>query len=138
MKEVIPMDEAKGRWFPQIKGDRTGSFEISIVREDNFHGRKSYGWACSSKIMVLSQHALGAHPITQKMWDFAVAEANEMAKEKNNDEGFLGDAEIRPMMFGGTNNTYYSTAKEALENDRFWMEVSAWLRGKNTLSRSDG
>lgn len=42
-----------GKWIPQVLGDPDGdNWEISVVREDNTHGRKSWGWFGKNKFLV--------------------------------------------------------------------------------------
>lgn len=45
------MSEAK--WVAQTKGDiNSGSFEISVVRTDNEHGKRSWGWFDENKLLI--------------------------------------------------------------------------------------
>lgn len=43
------------KWIAQVFGDPSSeSFEISVVREDNEHGRKSWGWFDERKLLISS------------------------------------------------------------------------------------
>lgn len=40
-------------WIAQVKGDPNGStWEISVVRENNEHGRVSWGWFDENKLLI--------------------------------------------------------------------------------------
>jgi hypothetical protein len=79
-----------GRWIVEVKGSRERNFEISIVREDNAHGRASYGWFGAAKLLVTHSGA-GAVHMTKQIWDWQVAIANEVAEKLNaTEEKFAG------------------------------------------------
>lgn len=41
------------KWIAQVKGDPYGvSWEISVVRSDNEHGQKSWGWFDDRKLLI--------------------------------------------------------------------------------------
>jgi hypothetical protein len=72
-----------GKWIVVVKGNRErGGFEISIVRENNEHGRKSYGWFGADKLLVTHSGAGCVH-MTRQIWDWQVAIANEVAEKLN-------------------------------------------------------
>ncbi len=40
-----------GKWIPNLL-QQGGNFEISVLREDNQHGRNSYGWFGEDKMAI--------------------------------------------------------------------------------------
>ncbi len=41
------------KWLVDVKGDvNSESWEVAIVREDNVHGRRSWGWFDQNKLLV--------------------------------------------------------------------------------------
>jgi len=41
------------KWLAQVKGDpEANSWEISVVRSDNEHGQKSWGWFDERKLLI--------------------------------------------------------------------------------------
>lgn len=52
-------DQPTGRWIAhekhfQARAKDARCFEVSVVREDNEHGRRSYGWLGPHKILIAS------------------------------------------------------------------------------------
>ena len=84
----------RGKWLVQVFGRReSGRFEISIVRERNQHGRKSWGWFGADKLLV-THSGTGSVPMTQQIWDWQIAIANEVAEKLNGvEEQFDGTGE---------------------------------------------
>jgi hypothetical protein len=42
-----------GKWIVNVFGDVDGdTWEVSVVREDNFHGLRSWGWFDANKLLV--------------------------------------------------------------------------------------
>ena len=76
----------KGKWLVQALGNRErGSFEISLVREDNRHGRKSWGWFDANKLLI-THNGAGNIVMTKQIWDWQIAIANEVAEKLNAQE----------------------------------------------------
>lgn len=75
-------------WIINTKG-RAGatSFEISVLRDDNAHGKQSYGWFDSHKLLIAHNGGPCQWPLTQKVWNKLVAVAIEVAAELNAEEG---------------------------------------------------
>ena len=47
------MPHRSNKWISQIKGNpNSKSWEISVVRENNDHGRASWGWFGADKILI--------------------------------------------------------------------------------------
>ena len=77
----------KAKWIVNIKGDvNSTSWEISVVREDNDHGKNSYGWFDENKLLV--SHSGGpcrwalAPGLGEKMINLAV----DLARDLNSRE----------------------------------------------------
>jgi len=71
------------KWLVQVYGYRCSTFwEISVVREDNEHGRKSWGWFDSRKFLV-SQSGPCRTPLTGYVWDEQLRVADELCKKLN-------------------------------------------------------
>ena len=76
-----------GKWIVNVKGEANKShFEISVVREDNTHGMKNYGWFGDNKTMINHDGGWCKFPLTEKTWDNSIKTANELADELNNEE----------------------------------------------------
>lgn len=77
----------KGNWKVQIKGEKCSqSFEISIVRESNKHGQRSWGWFDEDKLLVSHNGGHCSWPLTEKVWDKMIVLANDVCKELNAEE----------------------------------------------------
>lgn len=73
----------RGKWLVQVFGRRdTGNFEISLVREDNAHGRKSWGWFDHNKVLICHS---GADRVTlmPQIWDAHIALAHDICDKMN-------------------------------------------------------
>ena len=69
------------RWIVNVKGEaNSSSFEISVVRKDNVHGIKSYGWFDDTKLLISSS---SHYTLTERAWDKMIKLANEVADELN-------------------------------------------------------
>jgi len=76
------------KWIPHVKGSPGESYEISVVREDNTHGFKSYGWHDQSKKLHISDSSgASAIRISERIWTKLVVVAAEVAAELNEEEG---------------------------------------------------
>ncbi len=71
------------KWIVESKGGPGGTFEISVVRENNEHGIKSYGWFDDNKLLI--SHNGGPCPwsVTSRIWIGLMALASTVAKELN-------------------------------------------------------
>lgn len=76
----------KGKWVRNVHGNHTGG-EITILRDDYTHGKKSWGWCDNSgfspKILILSTHCFS---VPKKVWGKALVIAEEYAQEMNEKE----------------------------------------------------
>lgn len=74
----------KGKWIAQVHGNER-DFEITVVRTDNKHGRKSWGWVSKrdNKLMIACNDGGEMPPnVYQKLKRLAKETAAEMnAKE---------------------------------------------------------
>ena len=72
------------KWIVNVKGKaNSSSFEISVVREDNAHGIRSYGWFDDTKLLISHNEGLCCWPLTERIWDKMIKLANEVADELN-------------------------------------------------------
>ena len=69
------------KWIVDIKGGANSEgFEISVVRQSNKHGIRSYGWFGPDKVMIASDSRESLIPI---VWDRMIVLANEVAEDLN-------------------------------------------------------
>lgn len=74
-------------WEVQIKGEKcTGDFEITVIRQSNDHGHRSWGWMDDNKLLISHSGGPCTWPLTEKVWDKMIILANEVAKELNQKE----------------------------------------------------
>jgi len=76
------------KWVVDVKGCAgDSSFEIAVLRDDNEHGKRSYGWFDNDKLLI-SQSGGPCHvPLVKMVWDKAIRVAHEVADELNAEEG---------------------------------------------------
>lgn len=74
----------RNNWIVNIKGgaNQTG-FEISVVRKNNTHGIKSYGWFDEDKLLISHSGGPCQTPVISLVWDYLVAIAEQVAAELN-------------------------------------------------------
>jgi hypothetical protein len=78
------------KWIVNTKGAaQQKSWEISVVREDNTHGIKSYGWFDENKQLVSSSGGPSHTPISPVMWDMLVEVAEKYAQTLNMTDSFF-------------------------------------------------
>ena len=66
-------------WLVQVKGDRcSGSWEISVVRVNNEHGQRSWGWFGDDKLLVSHNGGPCHWPICQFVWERQIKIANDL------------------------------------------------------------
>ena len=76
------------KWIAQVFGKPDSeSWEISVVREDNAHGRRSRGWFDSDKLLVSHNGGPCHWPLAPGLGDVMVGLAENLAKELNKKEG---------------------------------------------------
>ena len=79
--------QRKGRWAVNVFGEAgRESFEIAVVRDDNEHGKLSYGWFSENKLLITHNGGPCRWPLTQRIWDKQMSLAEEVALELNNEE----------------------------------------------------
>lgn len=72
------------KWEVNVKGAAgEQSFEISAVRSDNEHGKRSYGWFDDKKLLISHNGGPCRWPVTQFVWDRLVKVAEETAAHLN-------------------------------------------------------
>ena len=71
-------------WSVDVKGSRkSGSWEISVVRNSNEHGFKSYGWFDEDKILVSHNGGPCHWPIPKAVWDGNMKIAEDLCESLN-------------------------------------------------------
>lgn len=75
----------QGRWIVDTKGGPgQSSFEISVLRDDNQHGKRSYGWFDDNHKRLISHNGGPCTwPVSQFVWDRLVQLAHDYAAELN-------------------------------------------------------
>lgn len=73
----------KLKWNVVIFGEKgqDEGFEISVVREDDIHGHKSWGWFSDTKLLI--SHDSNDNVLHEKVWDRMIKLAHEVADELN-------------------------------------------------------
>lgn len=75
------------KWVVATKGGPSvDSFEISVLRDDNKHGKASYGWFDKDKLLISQSGGPCRNKVNRRVWDKLVAIAHEVADELNNEE----------------------------------------------------
>lgn len=71
-------------WKVQVKGKRcSGSWEISVVREDNLHGQLNWGWFDDRKLLISHNGGPCRWPIKGYVFDQQVKIAEEVTGRLN-------------------------------------------------------
>lgn len=71
----------KGKWIVHVKGAYDREHEISVLREDNEFGKKSYGWFGENKIWITTSFHF--EPVEKEFFDKLVLSANKVAEVFN-------------------------------------------------------
>lgn len=72
------------KWLVQVKGDPNGArWEISVVREDNDHGRASWGWFDQNKLLVSHNGGPCDWPLAPGLGALMVEVAERLAAHLN-------------------------------------------------------
>lgn len=72
------------KWVVDVKG-KAGEqcFEISVLLDDNEHGKRSYGWFGMDKLLITHNGGPCRWPLTQAVWNRCLKVAHETAAELN-------------------------------------------------------
>ena len=74
-------------WEVQVFGEAgSSSFEISLVRRSNTHGKRSYGWFDEKKLLITHNGGPCSWPLIPLVWNKQIQIANELAATMNNNE----------------------------------------------------
>lgn len=73
---------ANNKWVVDIKGSPGKPFEISVLRDNNEHGKRSYGWIDENKLLI-SESGSANWSVTPLVFDKLKRVAEEVAKELN-------------------------------------------------------
>jgi len=77
----------KPYWVVNVFGKAgSKSFEISVVRSDNEHGMKSFGWFDGRKLLITHNGGPCDWPLTTYVWDEQIRVAGLICKRLNNHE----------------------------------------------------
>ena len=78
----------KAKWVVHTKGGyTTQSYEVCVIRDDNTHGKRSYGWIGKDKIHIGSDGGPCRYSIQHKMiWDGLLELAHKVADHLNAEE----------------------------------------------------
>lgn len=75
------------QWRVQVFGERCGKdWEISVVRVDNEHGQRSWGWIGPEKLLVSHGGRPCAWPVCGYVWDMQLRIAEELCRRLNKGE----------------------------------------------------
>ena len=78
----------KAPWVVDVKGNPGRSFEISVLREDNVHGKISYGWTGYNKKHIAGSGGPCRYTVSESVFDalieVACAEAARLNAEEAN------------------------------------------------------
>ena len=75
------------KWIVNVKGSANSSaFEICVVRENNTHGIKSYGWFDENKLLISHNGGPCTWPLIPLVWNKMIKIANEVVIELNTSE----------------------------------------------------
>lgn len=73
-------------WMVHTKGSANqNSFEIAVVRDDNYHGIASYGWFDQDKLLISHNGGPCPWPVTQQVWDELMKVAERIAASLNDE-----------------------------------------------------
>jgi len=79
----------KDLWEICVKGKKgSKAFEISVVRKNNIHGHRSYGWFNDAKLLISHNGGPCTWPLTERVWDKMIVLAKEVVRELNEEEGY--------------------------------------------------
>ena len=75
---------SNGRWIVHYKGGpNQDCFEIAVVREDNGHGLKSYGWFDENKLLISHSGGPCSDSVTEFVWHELILVACAFAQGLN-------------------------------------------------------
>lgn len=84
MVEIIQYERRNSPWVVDIKGAASDeSFEISVLRDSNSHGKRSYGWFGKDKLLISHNGGPCHWPVIPQVWDRLVRVAHEVASDLN-------------------------------------------------------
>lgn len=73
-------------WRVDVKGGQRGGYEISIVRANNYHGFRSYGWNDPQNKVILFSGG-GEVAVPAKEFNALIRRAHETARRYNELDG---------------------------------------------------
>lgn len=125
----------ESKWVVNVKGaPNEEHFEISVIRETNSHGIRSYGWFNSEKLLISHSGGPCQNPVSKPVWDKLIEVAKETADSLNiskepkmNDDGQTYETTdlILPFLFKGTKETKIKIKIDS-ENVRLYVGHRDW------------
>lgn len=83
-KSNNPAGEQTAEWTVQVFGERCSrAWEISVVRQSNEIGQRSWGWFDDDKLLVSHNGGPCHWPINGFVWDQQIAIAKELCRRLN-------------------------------------------------------
>ena len=80
-------------WVVQVFGERCSkNWEISVVKADNAHGRRSWGWFGDDKLFVNHNGGPCHWPVCGFVWDESIRVANDLCRRLNAGEDMSSSA----------------------------------------------
>lgn len=77
-------EQIKPQWLVQVFGEKCShSWEISVVRCDNIHGQRSWGWFGEDKLLVSHNGGPSHTPLCEFVWDRQMQIAYDLCAELN-------------------------------------------------------
>lgn len=81
------------QWKVQVFGERcSDGWEISVVRLDNAHGQRSWGWFDDRKLLISHNGGPCRWPICGFVWDAHIKTAEDLCAKLNTSEDFVFDS----------------------------------------------
>lgn len=71
------------KWIVDVKGDCRRAGEITVLREDNHHGKASYGWTRENKILIAGQGGPCEYTYHPEVWAGRLLVAHDIANKLN-------------------------------------------------------
>jgi hypothetical protein len=111
------------KWEVHTKGGPDSrTFEIAVIRANNEHGKRSYGWFGPDKLLITHCGGPCNDTVTPEAWDLLIVAAHQLAQRKNSEEGHGGGLPTRREIAEYTDEVY----------DRELERLQALIRQRDT------
>lgn len=82
------LDPSTGPWEVHTFGEPCSeAWEITVIRQNNQHGHKSWGWIDGNKLLISHNGGPCSWPLIRPVWDRMIQVAHEVCQELNAAEG---------------------------------------------------